>query len=187
MARKSNTTIVEDVVLAMNIKKTGTIPFAVSCVIAIALIVGCSSFSSDHTSESDISFQQEHDNTAVGYNTTTSGNKESIKPFTNKYGTRTTICAHSGCTNYIASSGDTNCCTVHSNRCLECYSYIDEDAMFCISCIEKAANENTSKKHTCEVCGKEGTYSIVGFSGKKEYYCYKHYTELNDLMKSILG
>lgn len=30
--------------------------------------------------------------------------------FTNDYGTRTTICAHKGCTNYIASSGDTNCC-----------------------------------------------------------------------------
>lgn len=58
--------------------------------------------------------------------------------FTNKYGTSTTRCAHSGCNNYIASSGDTNCCTTHSNRCLECKKYIDEDAVYCVSCIEKA-------------------------------------------------
>lgn len=56
--------------------------------------------------------------------------------FTNKYGTITTICAHSGCTNHIASSGDTNCCTLHSRKCLECGCYIDEDAMYCMSCIK---------------------------------------------------
>lgn len=58
--------------------------------------------------------------------------------FTNKYGTKTTICAHSGCANHIASSGDTNCCTLHSNRCLNCYCYIDEDAMYCMSCLKNA-------------------------------------------------
>ncbi len=58
--------------------------------------------------------------------------------FTNKYGTPTTKCAHSGCNNYIASSGDTNCCTIHSNRCLECGKYIDEDATYCMDCIQKA-------------------------------------------------
>lgn len=63
--------------------------------------------------------------------------------FTNKFGTATTICNHSGCTNYIASSGDTNCCTKHSNRCLSCKCYIDEDAMFCISCLIKAAGQQT--------------------------------------------
>ncbi|MCD8117467.1 MAG: hypothetical protein LUE21_10210 [Oscillospiraceae bacterium] len=62
-------------------------------------------------------------------------------PFTNKYGTRTTICAHAGCTNYIASSGDTNCCTVHSNKCAECGCYIDEDALFCIDCIVEALGQ----------------------------------------------
>ena len=55
--------------------------------------------------------------------------------FTNKYGTATTKCAHTGCTNYIAPSGDTNCCTVHSNRCGQCGKYIDEDAIFCIDCL----------------------------------------------------
>ena len=58
--------------------------------------------------------------------------------FSNEYGTSTTRCAHSGCSNYIASSGDTNCCTIHSNRCWECNCYIDEDAMSCMSCLRSA-------------------------------------------------
>ena len=64
--------------------------------------------------------------------------RSSYSPFTNKYGTSTTKCAHSGCTNYIASSGDTNCCTVHSSRCIECGCYIDEDANWCMDCIKGA-------------------------------------------------
>lgn len=55
--------------------------------------------------------------------------------FTNKFGTPTTKCAHSGCNKYIASSGDTNCCTTHSNNCLNCGCYIDGDAMYCITCL----------------------------------------------------
>lgn len=62
--------------------------------------------------------------------------------FTNKYGTRTTTCHHSGCNEYIATSGDTNCCPKHSRRCLECGAYIDEDANYCMSCIEKALKKN---------------------------------------------
>lgn len=62
----------------------------------------------------------------------------SSSSFTNKYGTSTTKCAKSGCSNYIASSGDTNCCTTHSNRCLKCNCYIDGDAMYCMSCLEEA-------------------------------------------------
>ena len=58
--------------------------------------------------------------------------------FTNKYGTSTTVCAHIGCTNYIASSGDTNCCSIHSNSCLKCHCYIDEDASYCMDCIKDA-------------------------------------------------
>lgn len=60
--------------------------------------------------------------------------------FTNLYGTSTTLCAHSGCTNYIASSGDTNCCVLHSRKCLNCGKYIDEDALYCISCLAEAAS-----------------------------------------------
>ena len=64
--------------------------------------------------------------------------------FTNAYGTPTTECAHAGCHNYIASSGDTCYCTLHSNNCLECGKYIDEDAMYCLSCIEKTAESISS-------------------------------------------
>ena len=62
-------------------------------------------------------------------------NKTTI--FTNKYGTPTTICAHKGCNEYIAPSGDTNCCEQHSKRCLKCNCYIDEDAMYCMDCLKK--------------------------------------------------
>ena len=62
--------------------------------------------------------------------------------FTNKSGTPATKCAHAGCNNYIASSGDTNYCVSHSKRCLECGCYIDEDAAWCISCIEKALKQH---------------------------------------------
>ena len=65
-------------------------------------------------------------------------NNYSYSSFTNKYGTSTTKCAHSGCSNYIASSGDTNCCTTHSRRCIECSCYIDEDANWCIDCLTGA-------------------------------------------------
>lgn len=62
----------------------------------------------------------------------------SLGEFFNSYGSEDTVCAHPGCDNTIARSGDTNCCAVHSNRCKECYKYIDEDAIWCISCIESA-------------------------------------------------
>lgn len=107
--------------------------------------------------------------------------------FTNEYGTPTTKCAHSGCNNYIASSGDTNCCTQHSNRCLGCNKYIDEDALYCVACIENTANEIKSETHTCEECGKEGTYTITGITGQTEYYCYTHYKELQDMYESLFG
>lgn len=68
----------------------------------------------------------------------TGTNTRSATRFTNAFGTPTTRCAHPGCSNFIASSGDTNCCTAHSNRCLQCGCYIDEDAMFCLSCIADA-------------------------------------------------
>ena len=58
--------------------------------------------------------------------------------FTNKYGTPTTKCAHTGCSNYIAPSGDTNCCEAHSNKCLNCGKYIDEDATYCMDCLSDA-------------------------------------------------
>ena len=68
--------------------------------------------------------------------------------FTNKYGSSSTTCAVSGCSNKIASSGDTNCCTSHSNKCLECRCYIDRDAMYCMSCLKKALYQRTISQGT---------------------------------------
>lgn len=59
------------------------------------------------------------------------------KNFSNKYGTSTTKCNHNGCNRNIASSGDTNCCEIHSNKCKICSKYIDEDALVCMECVEK--------------------------------------------------
>lgn len=59
----------------------------------------------------------------------------SSSSFTNKTGTSTTKCMHSGCDNYIAPSGDTYFCITHSKNCGVCGCYIDEDAMYCPSCI----------------------------------------------------
>lgn len=127
-------------------------------------------------------------NTDIDSNTTTlsdpSFSYTAETYFTNKYGTATTICAHSGCTNYIASSGDTNCCITHSNKCLECGCYIDEDAAWCVSCITRAAKQaKNNSVHYCEECGKEAAYSIIGITGAKEYYCYTHYKEMQEIME----
>ena len=73
------------------------------------------------------------------YESTIYKNGERIyERFTNKYGTATTKCVVNGCNNYIASSGDTNCCVLHSNKCIECNKYIDGDALFCMDCIKDA-------------------------------------------------
>ena len=77
-------------------------------------------------------------------NQSSKSNESKNSTFTNAYGTPTTKCAHPGCNNYIAPSGDTNCCTIHSNRCLECKKYIDEDAMYCMSCLKKAITAGSS-------------------------------------------
>lgn len=47
-----------------------------------------------------------------------------------------------GCDRYIAKSGDTNCCTTHSRKCLNCYCYIDSDAMYCMECFTDAVNKS---------------------------------------------
>lgn len=49
-------------------------------------------------------------------------------------------CEHPGCTNQAAETGDSHYCEEHSNKCLECNKFIDEDALYCINCIFKALN-----------------------------------------------
>ena len=77
--------------------------------------------------------------------------------FTNQYGTSTTKCAHAGCNNYIASSGDTNCCTIHSRKCLNCGKYIDEDALYCISCKALTSNSSSTKSNSGYSSAKQNT------------------------------
>lgn len=69
------------------------------------------------------------------------GDSSQSTTFTNIRASSTTKCAHSGCNNYIAPSGDTSYCVTHSHKCLECGIYIDEDALFCIYCIVEAFGE----------------------------------------------
>lgn len=94
--------------------------------------------------------------------------------FTNEYGTSSTQCAHTGCTRPIASSGDTNCCTVHSNTCAKCGRYIDEDATWCMKCLTSAASGGKSSS------SKSSSSSSSSSSGKESYYCMgKHNTCTN--------
>ncbi len=120
----------------------------------------------------------------------------SSSSFTNKYGTATTLCAHQGCTNFIASSGDTNCCTTHSNRCLECNKYIDEDAMYCMDCLTGSSGKSSSSSSysSSSGSGKKCQYEYANGSicGKPvgdglEYYCTTHYKELLESYDEFVG
>lgn len=142
---------------------------ALLTVFLIALI-GCSNQSEAHPTITEPANKLSNSGTNKNHSNTST-------PFTNKYGTATTKCAHSGCNNYIARSGDTNCCTTHSNKCLDCKKYIDEDAYYCVSCIAEAATP------TCEACSKKATYSIKGITGQTEYYCTTHYNEMKELLE----
>ena len=116
--------------------------------------------------------------------------------FTNSYGTSMTKCAHQGCTSYIASSGDTNACIVHSNKCLGCGKYIDEDALICMDCLSGKTTQLTSSgKYTDGNKVPEGGCQFQYFDGSKcgekvEHYinlCDRHFKELNDIYCSLAG
>lgn len=53
----------------------------------------------------------------------------------------------------------------------------------------KTSKLNENIKHYCEAsnCFNEGTYLITRDNGKKEYYCYKHYKQMEDWAEMILG
>ena len=136
----------------------------------------------------------------INNNTTVSSNSSESSTFTNKYGTPTTKCAHPGCNNYIASSGNTNCCTKHSNKCLSCGKYIDEDAMYCIDCLTKAtsgtsssstSSGNGSSSKSSDRSGlcqyKVGSEYVCNKKATNGYYCKEHYDFLNDAYNSLFG
>lgn len=137
----------------------------------LLVVVGCAN---QYIPQSTESKKESHSATTGTYSGQHSSTQSS---FTNRYGTPTTKCAHTGCSSFIANSGDTNCCKEHSNRCLDCYKYIDEDAHYCVSCIVAAATP------TCEACSKTATYTIKGITGQTEYYCTEHYYEMQELLE----
>jgi uncharacterized protein with FMN-binding domain len=131
--------------------------------------------------------------------TSTKSSSSSSTAFTNKYGTATTKCAHSGCNNYIASSGDTNACEKHSNKCLNCGKYIDEDAMYCMDCLTKAASKSSSSssKSSSQSSGsaggtgkcqyKEGDTYVCSKTATNGNFCKEHYEYLNSIYNSLVG
>lgn len=52
------------------------------------------------------------------------------------------LCLHSGCTNTAVTTGDSVYCLIHSNNCMICGKYIDEDALLCLNCIAEALRTN---------------------------------------------
>lgn len=50
---------------------------------------------------------------------------------------------------------------------------------------DNVASSKNSIEHYCEECSREGTYSIVGISGRTEYYCYSHYKEMQDTLSKM--
>lgn len=109
--------------------------------------------------------------------------------FTNKYGTKDTECAVSGCANKIATSGDTNCCISHSNTCLECGCYIDGDAMYCMDCLGGAVEESSNSSSSNTGCGyKYPDGSICGASiNNYDSLCDYHFSQLNETYNSLVN
>lgn len=105
----------------------------------------------------------------------------------NKYGDSNTKCVVSGCTNTIATTGDTNCCVVHSNECLECKKFIDGDAMYCMDCLNGAITGKSSSTSNNSKCGyKYSDGSVCGSATNKyDSLCDKHFEKLNDIYNSF--
>ena len=152
---------------------------ALIMILALCLTVcGCSNSSNNdyetkNDSNDDYSYSYENDDNDYNYSYD-DDDADDYSYFSNKYGSKTTKCAQSGCSNYIASSGDTAYCVTHSNKCLDCRCYIDGDAMYCMDCLSDAANDinddydygSNNYSHECYVCG-EKAYSKYG----SYYYC----------------
>lgn len=151
------------------------------------------------TDEIVLLFVRGYESSTPTYSTTPEATPLPTVPFTNKYGTATTKCAKSGCNNYIASSGDTNCCTAHSNKCLNCGCYIDGDAMYCMSCLsgsKSTASYSTPKptkkpsySSSSEKCQYKDFYGNVCGASCTDYknLCNKHFNELYSTYQSLTG
>lgn len=104
----------------------------------ISLLLLLTSCKSNKPVEQQSSFTDQHEELTTSEDTNTPIQEVS---FTNEYGTATTKCAYPSCNSYITSSGDSNSCILHSQKCLECDKYIDYDASYCMTCILNALNK----------------------------------------------
>lgn len=50
------------------------------------------------------------------------------------------------------------------------------------------SNTNTTSTHYCQVsgCTNKAEYVIDGTGGKKEYYCYEHYKQMEEFVDTIM-
>ena len=160
--------------------------FAVILVAMILCVSLCACGSSSSYDYDYDSYDTDYDS---DYNSDYDSDYDSYSSFTNDYGTSTTKCAKSGCNSYIASSGDTNCCVVHSNNCLECFCYIDGDAMYCMDCLTDAAY--SSNDYDYDYDSDYGSYSssnecyICGGSAYSKYGSYYYCSSCLDLVKAF--
>lgn len=88
-----------------------------------------------------------------------------------------------------------NDCKEHSNKCLNCGKYIDEDAMYCMDCLSgDTTDTNDSGTYTGDSVPDDGCqykYSNGSVCGAKtnkyDDLCDKHFEELYDIYDSLLG
>ena len=171
--------------------------------LSIIILTLCSCGNEGGTTSSTSSNSEDTYSSSQSYSSSSSNySSGSNSSFSNKYGTSTTKCAKSGCNNYIASSGDTNCCVSHSNKCLECKKYIDGDAMYCMSCLTSAAKKSSSNSSgstgksyssgssskssgTCKF--KEGGEYVCSSKATDGSYCSYHKKYLDDAYNSLFG
>lgn len=174
--------------------------------VVMSLLTGCDN-NYEYDSKTDSYSSSPTTNSSTGSSSSSSSSNKtsgsSTTSFTNAYGTSTTKCAHPGCNNYIASSGDTNCCTTHSNRCLNCNKYIDEDATYCMSCLTKSITGSSSGSSSSSSKGNSSSGSTSTSGGCKYKYidgsvcgkpvkgdldfCEYHWNELMDTYNSLIG
>lgn len=191
----------------MKKKILGTI---VTVTLSAIMLTACSGGSTTNSSYSNDNITSSSTNSSSSYSDSSNSSSKSYSnssssSFTNKYGTSTTKCAQSGCNNYIASSGDTNCCITHSNKCIECKKYIDGDAMYCMSCLSSAAKKSSSSSSgssygsssksyssssssgsgTCKF--KEGGQYVCSSKATNGSYCSYHKKYLDDAYNSLFG
>ncbi len=157
-------------------------------VILMLLLIACgSSASKPSTQPTSTPIPTASPSSVKNTSSSTSGavSSTSKSTFTNAYGTSTTKCAHPGCNNYIAPSGDTNCCTTHSKKCLNCGKYIDEDAMYCMDCISHSVTSNSSNNGSNYNSGKKTSNSSSANNQNNGYDMPKDGETFADYVKRV--